>query len=633
MPKLLLPTALTLALSVALAWSVTAAEVALTNEDDAIEQVPLTPESSTLEGKRDDWTLDINALNSRGKPGRRLNTAPALASPVAPTLSPGGAPNIGAMARSNIAKKSLGFAAGGAKDVNNFRKNVHNDYLPLPADITTEGLYYDYYFDTGTPLTECRELFCPTYNLAMTPDPISGKPEYYMAVGLHSNLEADTFKRKKLNLVVVLDISGSMKSPFNRYHYDQKHQEKSEQSDTRRKISIATEAVQNLTRQLRNDDRLAMVVFNNQAHLAKPLNPVGKTNMEKIREHIGKLPALGGTNFSAGYEKGAQLLIDRLAEEGEQYENRIIFLTDAMPNRGELSENGLFGMTERNARRQIHTTFIGIGVDFNSELIESISKVRGANYYSVHSGERFNQLLDKEFDYMVTPMVFDLSVRLVTDSVSIEKVYGSPQADLSTGQVMRVSTLFPSPSAEEAIKGGLVLLKLSDKPASGQMTLSASYETRDARRHGNEQRVDWQPKSTSGPWYTSSGIRKGIVLARYANLLTHWILEERSRAPKPLTDSAAANPGFRPCTLASMQTRGICLPPPKLGRHERRSRPLTVNPHSARTLGTFAAYLKAEKGSLGDKNLDREIKLLSKLVSVANANEQQQGKRDDWRFR
>lgn len=27
----------------------------------------------------------------------------------------------------------------------------------------------------------------------------------------------------------------------------------------------------------------------------------------------------------------------------------------------------------------------GVGLDFNTELIEEISKVRGANYYSVHS--------------------------------------------------------------------------------------------------------------------------------------------------------------------------------------------------------------------------------------------------------
>jgi Ca-activated chloride channel family protein len=49
--------------------------------------------------------------------------------------------------------------------------------------------------------------------------------EYYMTVGLNSNLTEDTFKRNPMNLLICIDRSGSMGSPFNRYHYD-KHQSK-----------------------------------------------------------------------------------------------------------------------------------------------------------------------------------------------------------------------------------------------------------------------------------------------------------------------------------------------------------------------------------------------------------------------
>jgi Ca-activated chloride channel family protein len=40
-------------------------------------------------------------------------------------------------------------------------------------------------------------------------------------VGLDSGLQAADFKRKRLNLVVLLDVSGSMGSPFDQYYYDQ----------------------------------------------------------------------------------------------------------------------------------------------------------------------------------------------------------------------------------------------------------------------------------------------------------------------------------------------------------------------------------------------------------------------------
>ena len=44
---------------------------------------------------------------------------------------------------------TLGLAAGGAKDANKFRANIANNYLPIASDITYEGVFYDYYFDTG----------------------------------------------------------------------------------------------------------------------------------------------------------------------------------------------------------------------------------------------------------------------------------------------------------------------------------------------------------------------------------------------------------------------------------------------------------------------------------------------------
>ena len=43
-----------------------------------------------------------------------------------------------------------------------------------------------------------------------------------------------------------------------------------------------------------------------------------------------------------------------------------------------------------------------MGLDFNTELVEAISKVRGANYFSVHSPGEFKKRLVEQFDYAVT---------------------------------------------------------------------------------------------------------------------------------------------------------------------------------------------------------------------------------------
>ncbi len=86
-----------------------------------------------------------------------------------------------------LASPGIGFSAGGAKDINNFRENIDQGYLPLPTDVTYEGLFYDYYFETGAP-QECKKLFCPSYSYAVSKDPISGVPQYYLSVGLNSGI-------------------------------------------------------------------------------------------------------------------------------------------------------------------------------------------------------------------------------------------------------------------------------------------------------------------------------------------------------------------------------------------------------------------------------------------------------------
>ena len=119
---------------------------------------------------------------------------------------------------------AIGFSVGGAKDVNNFRENIENNYLPVITDLSYEGIFYDYFFDTGNEEQNKDEqaLFSPSYSMAYTFNPFveESNREYYMTVGLNSNLNEQTFKRNPMNLLICIDTSGSMGSPFDRYHYD-----------------------------------------------------------------------------------------------------------------------------------------------------------------------------------------------------------------------------------------------------------------------------------------------------------------------------------------------------------------------------------------------------------------------------
>lgn len=523
----------------------------------------------------------------------------------------GGAMYKSISAVSSMAESAnIGFSTGGAKDINNFKKNIENNYLPLPTDITYEGLFYDYYFDTGEKEV-CTKLFCPSYNYAISKDPFSKEDEYYLSVGLNSGIKEADFNRKKLNLVVVLDISGSMSSAFNSYYYDQFGKGQffenadNDTDNQKSKMQVATKSVVALLNHLNIDDRFGMVLYDQSAYLGKPLSLIAETDMDKIKEHILDISPGGSTNFEAGYKMGTGLFDEYLNADPTEYENRIIFLTDAMPNTGDISEDGLFGLTKKNAEQKIYTTFIGIGVDFNTELIEYITKIRGANYYSVHSSAEFKNRMDDEFEYMVTPLVFNLNLNLDAEGYKIEKVYGSPEANEATGEIMKVNTLFPSKKEDKETKGGIVILKLKKISPNADLKLRVSYEDRLGNVDTNEVAVKLESKTSD--FYENTGIRKGILLSRYADLMKNWINDERESYTKQQPIKPAVN-----------KIEGIVIPPDfeelSLGKWERQSIPLKVSQEYKDLIKEFKIYFESEMNVIGDNTLSKEITVMNKLT-------------------
>ncbi|HUW21938.1 MAG TPA: VWA domain-containing protein [Candidatus Bathyarchaeia archaeon] len=504
--------------------------------------------------------------------------------------------------------ENIGLSTGGAKDINNFRANIQNGYLPLVTDVTYEGLFYDYYFETGQA-EPCSELFCPSYSYAISKDPLSQGKEYYLAVGLNSGIKQSEFERKKLNLAIVLDISASMGSPFNKYYYDQfgNRQELEEAEDSNEtKMAIANKSVVALLDHLKPGDRYGMVLYNDIGYVAKPMRLVETTNITRLKEHVLEITDSGSTNMESGYQEATQLLQAFKDLSKKDYENRIIFLTDAQPNTGMLDEKGLLGLTKINADEVIYTTFIGIGVDFNTELVEFITKIKGSNYYAIHSAKDFQYRMDEGFEYMVTPLVFDLALEVTSADFDIEKVYGSPEADLATGEIMKVNTLFPSERRDEGVKGGIVLLKLkkltdSNSPA---LKLTARYTDREGKYFSNYKNA--LIADSEADFYQNSGIRKAILLGRYANLMKIWISDER--------ESREMNEEVEEPSINSIS--GILIPEKiQLSKWERTSVPLKVSQCYKDLIAAFKRYLLAEQQVIGDETLSKEVEILDKLIT------------------
>ena len=504
----------------------------------------------------------------------------------------------------------LGFSIGGAKDINNLRENIKNGYFPIYADITYNGLFYDYYFDTGKK-TESEHLFSPSYSCAISKDPIKNMNEHYITVGLNSNIKESDFQRKKLNLVVVLDVSGSMNYKFNSYYYDCfsddiKNTMKSD-DDNKSKMEIANESVNILIDQLKADDRFGIVIFNEVAKIVKQIELVSETDIKNAKKNISEIKSFGATNIKAGYSEATKLLEKYKNSNKSEYENRILLITDAMPNYNMTSTEDFLSYIKDNADKGIYTTFIGVGVDFNTELIEEISDVKGANYYSVHNSKEFKEIMGEQFEYMVTPLVFDLSLNLKSDDYNIEMVYGSDSLNAQKGNFMKVNTLFPSKASEQGeVKGGIVLVKLKEKKekTNGKIELEVSYKDRNGKEYKNTQTINFI-KNKNEEFYDNSGIRKAIVLTRYANILKNWILFERTEDKKFMVGK---NKGIVDLFYTEDEVLKI------LGEYERMPVKLKVSEEYKEIFRNMKDYILKENKEIMDDTLLKEIEILDLLI-------------------
>ena len=518
---------------------------------------------------------------------------------------------------SSAAGETLGMAAGGAKDVANFRENVANGYTPLPEAVSDEGLFYDYHFETGAQV-DSDALFAPRYAAAASTHPLTGETERYLSVGLDSTLSPADFERPRLDLVAVLDVSGSMDSPFNAYYYDE-YGNKREAGDTAdgerlgtTKLDAATQSLCALTEQLDENDRLGVVLYNHRAHVAKPLRDVGTTDMAAIRRHIRDVAAAGSTNLEDGFEAAVDMLGGERPAENDHdgrpnheeridpnVERRVVFMTDMMPNTGATGEDALTERFADAAVDGIHTTFLGMGLDANAELTDALSGIRGANHYFVHSAAEFERRLGEEFDYMVTPLVYDLSLDLDAEGYEVAAVHGSPSSEPAMNQLVHVGTLFPSAKRDGEARGGVVLVRLERARActgaerAADVELVASWTDRTGSEHVERASVDVPDEPET---YAHSGVRKAVALSRYARELRAWARDVHGR-----TDRA----GVDDWRLA--ETHSV---------HERESTPLFVSASRAERFGRLREHLGDELVAVGDDTLQQELDLLETLVAA-----------------
>ena len=365
---------------------------------------------------------------------------------------------------------SLGATPGGAQDIMFFRDRVDSGEVPHPNTVTYEGLFSEH----DLPLNEsssCGALLCVDGEATRATLLVQPEVRYLAQLGFRSGLDAETFVREPLNLIAVIDKSGSMNGE---------------------PLELVKKSLAEVVERLGERDQLSVVLYGATTHVYLP--PTKVTRRAELLAKIAEIHSEGSTNMEAGLALGFDLA--RRSAEPFEGDTRVMLFTDERPNVGRTDAESFMGMAEAASRDGVGMTTVGVGVQFGAELATKISSVRGGNLYFFPDEARMVEVFKEDFDYMVTEMAYDFEVTLSpAKGVKIAGVYGIPGDALrwteQGGLSLSIATLFLSK------RKGAIYIALAPDVAEGlpaswlevgasvvEAQMSYTEKTRGERRQG-----------------------------------------------------------------------------------------------------------------------------------------------------
>jgi Ca-activated chloride channel family protein len=165
----------------------------------------------------------------------------------------------------------------------------------------------------------------------------------------------------------------------------------------------AIEVIQRLDRR----DLVSLVVYDTGARVIIPAQPVG--NKDALIETISRIYAGGSTALYGGVTLGAAQVRKNMSWE---YVNRIVLLSDGLANVGPQTTEDLAYLGQSLGDEGVTVTTIGVGLDYNEDLMTALAARSGGNSYFASSGHDLPRIFAEEIGEAMTVVARDIHIRV-----------------------------------------------------------------------------------------------------------------------------------------------------------------------------------------------------------------------------
>ncbi|MBN8551898.1 MAG: VWA domain-containing protein [Caulobacterales bacterium] len=265
----------------------------------------------------------------------------------------------------------------------NVRRFLNEGSLPPRDAVRVEELvnYFDYEYARPQSRTEPFSVFTE-----VTPSPWA-EGRQIVHVGLQG-YELDRAERPPLNLVFLIDVSGSMSAAD--------------------KLPLAQQALNTLIDQLRPQDRVGIVVYAGAAGAV--LQPTPGDQRLRMRCAVNALHAGGSTAGGQGLALAYQMAE---ANFDRDRVNRVVLVTDGDFNVGVTSDQRLEDFVAERRESGVYLSVYGFGRgNYNDSLMQAIAQAGNGTAGYVDSLNEANRLFRDDFSGSIFPIADDVKVQI-----------------------------------------------------------------------------------------------------------------------------------------------------------------------------------------------------------------------------